>query len=110
MLNSFFLKKYWFELFVIGYVVMATAMILILQKDKEVLISKLETCNTQLMAQNTLIMQNKADYDEALRKLPIVLTKINTKYKTTYETIYKWRDRNETDCNDSLAFINHFEF
>lgn len=81
--------------------------------EKDLSISRLETSRYKqvLAIQNAQILKNKSDYDEAIKKLPTVLKTIETKYKTQYQTIYQWRDNNETDdCNSSIQLINDFKF
>jgi len=64
-----------------------------------------------LKAQNMIIESNRADYEIALNKLPTVLHEIETKTKTEYNTIYAWKDSNEThDCNNSMQYLNSFQF
>ena len=64
-----------------------------------------------LAAQNMIIKNNRADYEIALNRLPMVLKSIDTKYKTEVITIEKWRDQNEThDCNSSMQYLNAFVF
>ena len=82
-----------------------------LTKDNEVLQSKVAKDEALLAVQNALILQDKADYDTAIKKLPTVLKVINTKYRTVYGTVEKWRDSNETsDCNSSLRYLDSFTY
>ncbi len=111
-------KKYWFQvmivvgaLMVLGYVKYLGTIISGLENDKVVLESRVKENQAYIMAQNIAIASNRADYKAAMERLPTVLHDINTKYKTEYQTIYAWRDSNETnDCNQSMDFLNRFKF
>lgn len=113
-----FLKKYWFEimivagaLMVLGYIKYQNVEINSLEKDKLVLQSKINEQKGFILAQNIAITSNKADYEEKLKQFPTVIKEINTRYKTQYETIYQWRDHNEThDCNSSMQYLNNYQF
>lgn len=112
------LKKYWFEIMIVvgALVVLGYIKYLVnengnLEKDKQVLQAEKAQYVYALKFQNSAILQNKSDYDEAIKKLPTVVHDINTKYKTQYETIYAWRDHNEThDCNSSMQYLNTYQF
>lgn len=111
-------KKYWFEimivvgaLMVLGYIKYLGTIISGLEKDKVVLQSKVNEKQAYITAQNIAIASNRADYKAAMERLPTVLHEINTKYKTEYQTIYAWRDHNEThDCNSSMQYLNTYQF
>jgi len=84
-----------------------------LTKDNEVLQSKVAKDEELLAVQNALILQNKSDYDTAVKKLPKTLKVIDTRYKTVYKNIetFKEGDRNESnDCNASIVFLNSFTY
>lgn len=114
----FFLKKYWVEimivvgaLMILGYVKYLGTIISGLEKDKVVLQSEVSEVRGYLKAQNMIIENNRVDYETRINRLPTVLHEINTKYKTQYETIYAWRDHNEThDCNSSMQYLNNYTF
>ena len=110
--------KYW-KFIALGIVVLSFAItveilnnkIETLTKDNEVLQSKVSKDEALLDVQNSLILQDKADYDTAVKKLPKVLKVIDTKYQTIYSTIEKWRDKNETsDYNSSLRYLDSFTY
>jgi len=111
------LAKYWKEL-VIAVLLIAFAItvkvlnskIESLVKDKEALQSKLDTQKAYAAVQNASILQNKSDYDEAMKKLPTVLKTIETKYQTVYSTIEKWKESNATDCNSSMQYLNSYQY
>jgi hypothetical protein len=112
------LKKYWAEimivigaLMVLGYIKYLRNEIDSLEKDKIVLQSKVNEVRGYLKAQNMIIESNRVDYETRINRLPTVLHDINTKYKTQYETIYAWKDHNEThDCNSSMQYLNTYQF
>lgn len=114
----FLIKKYWFEimivvgaLMVLGYIKYLGIIISELENDKIVLQSRVKEKQAYITAQNIAIESSRADYDMALERLPTVVHDINTKYKTQYETIYAWRDHNEThDCNSSMQYLNAYQF
>ena len=109
--------KYW-KFIVLGIVVigfLATIKILdnkieTLTKDNEVLQSKVAKDEALLAVQNALILQDKADYDVAIKKLPTVLHTIDTKYKTVYKNIETFKEDSNVsnDCNASIVFLNSF--
>ena len=110
--------KYW-KFIVLGIVVLGFAItveilnnkIETLVKDNEILQSKVAKDEALLAVQNALILQNKSDYDVAVKKLPTVIKTINTKYRTVYSTVEKWRDKNETsDYNSSLRYLDSFTY
>jgi len=109
--------KYW-KFIALGIVVLSFAItveilnnkIETLTKDNEILQSKVAKDEALLAVQNALIIQNKSDYDIAVKKLPTVLKVIDTKYRTVYSTVEKWRDANETDCNSSLRYLDSFTY
>jgi hypothetical protein len=114
-----FLRKYWLEIAIVlvasvllAYIKQLNNEISSLNKDKSVLQSKLSESDAYLHVQNATILANQADYNASIVKLPTVLHKIDTKYITKTIEIQKWRDNNETsnDCNDSISYINHYQF
>lgn len=114
----YLIKKYWLEIsealfisIIAGYIIFIHYENKSLVKDKQVLQSELNASRAYINAQNAIILQNKSDYDEAIKKLPTTLKTIDTRYQTVYTTIEKWRDKNvSTDCNDSLDYLNRFQF
>lgn len=112
------LKKYWFEimivvgvLMVLGYIKYLGNVIGSLEKDKLVLQSEVNEKKAYITAQNIAIELSSVEYEAALNRLPTVLHDIDTRYKTQYQTIYQWRDHNETnDCNSSMQYLNTFKF
>lgn len=115
-----FLLKYWrlIAIFLVIVVVVVGVEFLdnkieTLTKDNEVLQSKVSKDEALLAVQNALILQNKSDYDVAVKKLPTIIKTIDTRYKTVYKNIetFKEGDRNESnDCNDSIAYLNTFNY
>jgi GTPase involved in cell partitioning and DNA repair len=114
-----FLKKYWLEIVIVlvsgillAYIKQLHNEISSLNKDKSVLQSKLNESDAYLHVQNATILANQADYNASIAKLPTVLHKIDTKYITKTVEIEKWRDNNETsnDCNDSISYLNNYQF
>lgn len=111
-------KKYWWELALVllvtafmGYIKHLGNVVENLEKDKLVLQSEVNEVRGYLKAQNMIIESNRVDYETRINRLPTVLHDINTKYKTQYETIYAWRDHNEThDCNSSMQYLNTYQF
>jgi hypothetical protein len=113
------IKQYWIEIVIVfiasimlAYIEQLHNEILSLNKDKSVLQSKLSESDAYIHIQNATILANQADYNVSIAKLPIVLHKIDTKYITKTIEIQKWRDNNETsnDCNDSISYINNYQF
>lgn len=112
------IKKYWFEIAialmviaVLGYINVLNNEIESLEKDKLVLQSEVNAKKAYIISQNISIALNRADYKAAMDRLPTVLHEIETRYKTQYQTIYQWRDNNEThDCNSSMQYLNAFNF
>jgi flagellar motor component MotA len=112
-------EKYWREIVI---VLIATILafyigglkreISSLEKDNEVLQSKLDKSNAYISIQNARILANEADYNKSMAKLPSELHKIDTKYITRTVEVIKWRDNNETanDCNASIQYLNSYQF
>jgi hypothetical protein len=114
-----FIRKYWLEIAIVlvasvllVYIKQLNNEILSLNKDKEVLQSKLSESDAYLHVQNATILANQADYNVSIAKLPTVLHKIDTKYITKTIEIQKWRDNNvsQNDCNDSIRYLNNYQF
>lgn len=114
----YLIKKYWFEIMIVVGVVMILGYIKYLGNEinkgideNAKLQSIIREQKAYLTAQNIMVEANRADYQAALKRLPTVLHEIDTKYKTEYQTIYAWRDNNEThDCNSSLDYLNRYKF
>lgn len=114
----FLVKKYWVEFAIIACILIVLGYIKYLKNDIndglntiDKLQSKVNEKQAYITAQNIAIESNRADYKAGLERLPTVLHDINTKYKTQYETIYAWRDHNEThDCNSSMQYLNNYQF
>jgi uncharacterized membrane-anchored protein YhcB (DUF1043 family) len=112
-------KRYWAEIVIvllIGIVIAGDVYlkneISSLEKNNEVLQSKLHEANAYLNTQNAAILANKADYNASMAKLPQEMQKIDTKYITKTVEVVKWRDNNATqsDCNASVAYLNDYKF
>lgn len=111
-------KKYWMEILVVLAVTITYGYIKHLKNENDGLVSKVEQLKGEkaqyayaLNFQNEAIVSNKADYDRKSKQLPTVLKEIDIQYKTKHETIYQWRDDNETnDCNESMRYLDSFQF
>lgn len=105
------LKKYWISILggalIIGMLIYIGFLRLEVKAEK----AEKEQYKYALSFQNEAIIKNKSDYDEAIKKFPTVLETIDVRYKTQTQIIYAWKDNNETsDCNDSLNYLNTYQF
>ena len=66
-----------------------------LSRTNEMLSSKLDTVYKQIEA-------NKVEYESNLKVYQNKESKVVTKYKTIYETIYVWEDQN-VSCEDAMS-------
>ena len=66
-----------------------------LSRTNEMLSSKLDAVYKQIEA-------NKVEYESNLKVYQNKESKVVTKYKTIYETIYVWEDQN-VSCEDAMA-------
>lgn len=113
-----FLIKFWRESLILLLIISWSCTTWYLKNDNNQLLSKAEQLKREvrevrgyLSAQNMIIENNRANYEIAINRLPMVLKSIDTKYKTEVVTIEKWRDQNEThDCNSSMQYLNAFVF
>jgi len=114
-----FLLKYWRLIAIFLVIVVAVVGVEFLNneietliKDNEVLQSKIAKDEALLAVQNALILQNKADYEAEIKKLPTTLKVIDTQYKIIYKNIEVFRgDSNVShDCNASIVFLNSFTY
>jgi predicted nuclease with TOPRIM domain len=83
----------------------------ILMMENSVLEAKLKQKQDQLAMQNILIRANKAEYEEAMEKLPMKIETIKTKYVSVYNDIEKYKgEANASDCAGAIDKLNDFDF
>lgn len=112
------LKKYWMEIAIVlaltlayGYIKSLIHEKVKLEDENALLRSRMSEKEAYITAQNIAIEANKVEYLKNLNRLPTVIKEIETQYKTKYQTIYEWRDSNETnDCNESMRYLDSFQF
>lgn len=105
------IKQYWLEFGLVLIGSLFIAYIHSLNSQIEKLENEKRTALMTVELQNALIVSNRADYELQLKRLPIVLKSIDTKYKNTVQTIYEWKESNvSNDCNGSIEFLNTHQF
>lgn len=82
----------------------------LLKSDLKVAHADYKAIESALTAQSNIIEANRADYEQKLTEANKTNTVIRTRYKDRIKVIYQWGENNETDCNSSMAYINHFTF
>ena len=66
---------------------------------------------TIIATQNILILANKTEYEENMKRLPLQIETIKTKYVAIYTDLKKWeKDSNASDCNGAVTKLNTFNF
>lgn len=81
-----------------------------LESDKITLSEKVKTKQSQLDALNIIIASNASDQGKRDR-LPIEITKIQTKYVPIEKEIIKWKEEaNASDCNAAMEHIDNFVY
>ena len=66
---------------------------------------------TIIATQNVLMLANKTEYEENMKRLPMQIETIKTKYVAVYTDIRKWEgDANASDCNGAVDKLNTFNF
>lgn len=82
-----------------------------LMMENALLESKLKQKQDQLAAQNILMLANKTEYEENMKRLPMRIDTIKTKYVAVYKEIDDYKgEANASDCNGAMDQLNRFTF
>jgi predicted signal transduction protein with EAL and GGDEF domain len=81
------------------------------EAQKEAVQTKLDEKKNIIASQNVLILANKTEYEENMKRLPERIETIKTRYVAVYTDLKKWeKDSNATDCSGAVDKLNNFNF
>ncbi len=120
-----FVMKYYRAMALGIIVVCSMAVIWSLESKVNDLLLELAVCEAQksevqamieekkviIATQNVLMLANKTEYEENMKRLPTQIETIKTKYVAVYTDLKKWEgDANASDCNGAVTKLNTFNF
>lgn len=83
----------------------------ICEAQKSEVQATLEEKKVIIATQNVLMLANKTEYEENMKRLPMQIETIKTKYVAVYTDLRKWEgDANASDCNGAVTKLNTFNF
>lgn len=99
------LSRYWKEAVIALSIGAIVWYVMSLRNEIIELSGKNEILQGVLLHQSEMIEAHRAEYEASLSKYKEKEKEVTTKWKTRYETIYVWEDKN-VSCENAMARFN----
>ncbi len=98
-----------------GIVIAVATTFYIQKKNLEIELANANTktlsCQAELTKQNEQLLQNKKDFDDKLKQMPMAIDAIKREYNDKINEIENWRKKNEkATCTDAISRLNSHIF